>query len=123
MTIEKRESGERAFPVSTQVVLSAGLWPQQVISEQYGKDQVPDAEQKQHLERKARPEEAEQANGKRPILEHRSIDEQRAILPVIPPDRNIRGSEQHGRAANKHSKQFWTEVAEVNQWSDEPLKE
>ncbi len=35
-----------------------------------------------------------------------------------------RGVERNGgRAANKHSKQSWTEVVEVNQWSDELLKE
>lgn len=93
------------------------------MSEQHCKDQVPDAEQKQHLERKARRKKAKQANGKCPILEYRSVDKQRTILPVIPPDRNVRSSEQHGRAANKHSKQPWTGVVEVNQWSDEPLKE
>jgi hypothetical protein len=93
------------------------------MSEERCKDQVPDAEQKQHLERKARCEKTEQANGKRPILEYRSVDEQRTIPPVIPQDRYVRSPEQQGRAADKHPKQSWARVVEVNQWSDEPEKE
>ncbi len=106
-------TARRKRAVSAQFALSSALWPQQVMSEQHCKDQVPDAEQKRHLEQKARREKNKHAHGKRSVLDYCSVGEHRTIPPVIPPDRNVRSSEQHGRAANKPSKQSWIAVVEV----------
>lgn len=58
--------------------------PQQVGREQYCEDKISHAEHNQHLGRKIRHEEPEQADGKRPVLEHGPADQQRTIPMIIP---------------------------------------